>query len=142
MEQALSIGADHVVDYTREDFTRDGQRYDLICEVAGNRSIPDYRRALKPGGICLVVGFAKNPIVGLLKFSVLGRLASMRGNKKIRLMGIAKMNSDDLEYMAGLMATGRVRSVIEERYRFDEVVQVFQYSGQKHTHEGKSIIVS
>jgi NADPH:quinone reductase-like Zn-dependent oxidoreductase len=139
VEQARSIGADRVVDYTREDFTRDGRSYDLICDIAGNRSVGDYKRALKPGGTCLIVGFAKNPLVGLAKFMVLGRLGSMRGTKKVRFMGIAKINAEDLAFMAELLAAGKVRPVIEKRYGLGEVAEALQYIGPKHT-RGKVVI--
>jgi len=139
VEQARTIGADHVVDYTKDDFTRDGRSYDLICDIAGNRSVSDYKRTLKPGGTCLIVGFAKNPLVGLVKFSILGKLGSLTGTKKIRFMGIAKMNSSDLEYMAGLLASGKVRPVIEKRYGLAEAGQALQYIGDKHT-RGKVVI--
>jgi NADPH:quinone reductase-like Zn-dependent oxidoreductase len=139
LDQALSIGADHVVDYTKEDFTRNGQRYDLICDIAGNRSVSDYKRALKAGGTCLIVGVAKNPLRGLVKLTVLGRLGSMRGNKKVRFMGIAKINQADLGFMAELLKAGKVKPVIEKRYGLSEAGQALQYIGGKHT-RGKVVI--
>jgi NADPH:quinone reductase-like Zn-dependent oxidoreductase len=139
VEQTYSIGADHVVDYTKEDFTKEGRSYDLICDIASNRSISDIKRALKPGGTSLIVGFAKNPLVGLVKLSVLSKLRSMTGNKKVRFMGICKVNTDDLGYMAGLLTTGRVRSVIENRYSLVETPQALQYVGGKHT-RGKNVV--
>ena len=139
LDQARSIGADHVVDYTQGDFTRNGRSYDLICDIAGNRSVSDYKRALKPGGTCLVVGLAKNPILGMAKFTVLGKLGSMTGNKKVRFMGIAKINPEDLGFMAELLTARKVRPVIEKRYVLSEVGQALQYIGGKHT-RGKVII--
>ena len=139
VDQARSIGADHVVDYSREDFTRTGRSYDLICDIAGNRGVSDYKRALKPGGTCLIVGFTKNPLVGLVKFAVLGKLGSMTGNKKVRVMGIAKMNSEDLGFMAELLTSGKVKPVIEKRYTLSEVGQALRYIGGKHT-QGKVVI--
>jgi NADPH:quinone reductase-like Zn-dependent oxidoreductase len=139
LDQARSIGADHVVDYTQEDFTRNGRSYDLICDIAGNRSVPDYKRALKPGGTCLIVGFAKNPLRGMVRFTVLGKLGSMTGNKKVRFMGIAKINPEDLGFMAELLTAGKVKPVIEKRYGLSEVGQALQYIGGKHT-RGKVVI--
>jgi NADPH:quinone reductase-like Zn-dependent oxidoreductase len=139
LEQARSIGAYEVVDYTLQDFTRDGRSYDLICDIAGNRSVSDYKRALKPGGTCLVVGFANDPLVGLVKFAVLGKLGSMTGSKKIRLMGIAKMDKGDLGFLAELLASGKVKPVIERRYNLSEAVQALQYIGPKHT-RGKVVV--
>jgi len=139
LDQARSIGADHVVDYTREDFTRDGRSYDLICDVAGNRSVSDYKRALKGGGTCLIVGFSGNPLLGLVKFWILGRLGSMTGNKTVKIMGIAKINAEDLGLMAGLLSTGKVKPVIEARYPLEETAKALQYIGGKHT-RGKVVI--
>ncbi len=139
LEQARSIGADHVVDYTKEDFTRNGRSYDLICDIAGNRSVSDYKRALKPGGTCLVVGISGNSLFGLAKLTILGKLGSMRGNKTVKFMGIAKINQEDLAFMAELLAAGKVKPVIEKRYSLSEVGQALQYIGGKHT-RGKVVI--
>jgi NADPH:quinone reductase-like Zn-dependent oxidoreductase len=139
LDQARSIGADHVVDYTKEDFTKEGRSYDLICDIVCNRSITDIKRALKPGGTSLIVGFAKNPLVGLVRLSVLSKLRSMTGNKKIRFMGIAKINADDLGYMAELLAAGKVKPVIENQYSLAETAQALQYIGGKHA-RGKNVI--
>jgi NADPH:quinone reductase-like Zn-dependent oxidoreductase len=139
LDQARSIGADHVVDYTQGDFTRNGRSYDLICDIAGNRSVSDYKRALKPGGTCLIVGFAKNPLRGLVKFTVLGKLGSTTGNKKVRFMGIARINPEDLGFMTELLTAGKVKPVIEKRYGLSEVGQALQYIGGKHT-RGKVVI--
>jgi NADPH:quinone reductase-like Zn-dependent oxidoreductase len=139
LDQARSIGADHVVDYTKEDFTRNGRSFDLICDIAGNRSVPDYKRALKPGGTCLIVGLAKNPLRGLVKFTVLGKLGSMTGNRKVRFMGIAKINPEDLGLMSELLTAGKVKPVIEKVYGLGEVGQALQYIGGKHT-RGKVVI--
>ena len=139
VDQTRAIGADHVVDYTKEDFTRDGRSYDLICDIAGNRSVSDYKRALKSGGTCLIVGFAGNPIMGLLKFAVLGKLGTIGGDKKVKFMGICKINAEDLGVMAGLLAAGKVKPVIEKRYMLAETPQALQYISEKHT-RGKNII--
>jgi NADPH:quinone reductase-like Zn-dependent oxidoreductase len=139
LDQARSIGADQVVDYTKADFTREGRGYDLICDIAGNRSISDIKRALNPGGTSLIVGFAGNPLAGMIKFSVLGRIGSMTGSKKIRFFGIAKIKSEDLGYMAELLAAGKIKSVIESRYSLAETAQALQYIGAKHT-RGKNVI--
>jgi len=140
LDQARSIGADQVVDYTKEDFTRNGRSYDLIADIAGNRSVSDYKRSLKPGGTCLIVGIAGNPLLGLIKLTILGKLGSIRGNKTVKFMGIAKMNQEDLGFMAELLAAGKVKPVIEEkRYGLSEVGQALQYIGEKHT-RGKVVV--
>jgi NADPH:quinone reductase-like Zn-dependent oxidoreductase len=138
LEQAQMIGADHVVDYTKMDFTREGRTYDLICDIVGNHSVGDYKKALKPGGSCLIIGFAGNPLFGLVKFWVLGKLGST-GDRKIGFLGIAKMKSEDLEYMGQLLAAGKVKPVIERRYELGETASALQYIGDKHT-RGKVVI--
>jgi NADPH:quinone reductase-like Zn-dependent oxidoreductase len=145
VDQARSLGADHVVDYTRQDFTKEGRSYDLICDIAGNRSVSDYKRALKPGGTCLVVGFVGNPLLGILKFAVLGKLGSMTGGKKVRFMGFARLadSSEDLDqdlgFMAELLKTGKVKPVIERRYGLNEAGQALLYISGKHT-RGKVVV--
>ena len=94
MDLVRSIGADHVIDYTQEDFTRSGQRYDLIFDAVGNRSVGDLRRALTPNGICAVAGFTSLP--GLLAVATLGAWVSRSGRQKIGLMETAKANQKDL----------------------------------------------
>ena len=138
-EQALSIGADHVIDYTKEDFAKSRQCYDLISDMVGNHSVSAYKRAMGPNGICVIVGFAGNPLLGLAKFSLLGKIGSIRGTKKVRFMGIAKINAEDLGFMAELLAAGKVKPVIEKRCMLSEAGQALQYIGGKHT-RGKVVI--
>jgi len=142
LDQASSIGADHVVDYTKEDFTRQGRTYDLICDIAGNRSVSDYERALKPGGTCLFVGFSKNPLLGLVKFGVLGKLGSLTGNKTLKFMGIAKVNAERLETLAELLSAGKVKPVVERVYPLSEAAEALEYIGKKHTRGKVAISVS
>ena len=139
LDQARAIGATHVIDYTKEDFTRDGRTYDLICDIAGNRSVSDYKRALKKGGACLFVGFAGNPLLGLVRLTVEGKIGSLTGGKTLKFMGMAKFDPKDLAYMAGLIEGGKVRPVIDRRYPLDGAVQALSYIGEKHT-RGKVVI--
>src|SRR3989475_3586944 len=92
-----SIGADHVIDYTQEDFTRNGQHYDLIYDAVGNRSVSDYKRALNPKGTCVIAGFQN--LLRLFEHMVLGPWRSKTGDKKVGLMGKAKMNKKDLVFV-------------------------------------------
>src|SRR5437868_5948728 len=80
VDRVRSIGADHVIDYTHEDFTRNGRHYDLIFDAVGNRSVSDYKRALNPGGTCVIAGFTRLP--RLFEHMLLGPLRSKIGNKK------------------------------------------------------------
>src|ERR671919_688171 len=90
LDMVRSIGADHVVDYTSEDFTRNGQHYDLIYCAIGNRSAFDYQRALKPRGICVIAGFTSLP--RLFGNMILGPLVSKKGGKKVTGMGMSNAN--------------------------------------------------
>ena len=99
METARSIGADHVIDYTQEDFTQSGQRYDLILGANAHHSIFDYRRALSQDGIYVVVG---GGLARLFQAMLLAPLLSRIGNKKTRFF-IANINQKDLVLLKGLL---------------------------------------
>jgi len=102
LDLVRKIGADHVVDYTQEDFTKnEQQRYDLIFDAVGNRSVSDYKRALKPGGTCAVAGFSSMP--RMFEHTALGPLRSKTGNKKVGGMGMAKINQNDLVFLKQLV---------------------------------------
>jgi NADPH:quinone reductase-like Zn-dependent oxidoreductase len=137
LDMVRSIGADHVIDYTQEDFTRTGQRYDLIYDAVGNRSVADYRRALTPDGTCVIAGFTTMP--RLLEHIVLGLLTSMIGNKKVGLMGTAQANQKDLLFVKELLETGKVVPVIDRRYPLSETAEAIRYLEQGHA-RGKVII--
>lgn len=125
LEMVRSIGADHVVDYTKEDFTRNGQQYDVIYDAIGNRSVADYRRALKPQGSCIIAGFTTIP--RLLEHALLGGWTSRTGNKKIGLMGVAQPNKKDLIIIKELLENGKVVPVIDRRYPLDETAAAIRY---------------
>ena len=112
LDMVRSIGADHVIDYTKEDFTRNGQRYDLIFDAVGNRSVSDYQRALSPNGICAVAGFTS--LSRLFQFMLLG-------GKKVGLMETAKGNKKDLLSIKELLDSGKVVPVIDRAYPLSEV---------------------
>jgi len=137
LELVRSIGADHVVDYTREDFTRNGQQYDLIYDSIGNRSVIDYRRALKPQGICVIAGFTS--MLRLFEHMILGPLVSKRGDKKVGMMGISNANKEDLLVIKELLETGKVVSVIDRRYPLSETAEAIRYLETLHA-RGKVII--
>ncbi len=137
LEMVRSIGADHVIDYTREDFTRDGPRYDLIYDAVGNRSVSAYKRALRPQGTCVIAGFSG--LSRLFQHLIVGRLMSMTGNKKIGLMGLAKPNQKDLLIMKGLLEAGKVVPVIDRRYPLGETAEAIRYLEAGHA-RGKVVI--
>lgn len=135
VDTAQSIGADHVIDYTREDFTRSGQRYDLIFAANGYHSIFDYRRALSQGGIYVFAGGGGVPI---LQAMLSGPLLSLIGNKKVRFF-IAKVNQKDLAFLKDLLEAGKIVPVIDRRYPLSEVAGALRYLEEGHA-RGKVII--
>ena len=137
LDLVRSIGADHVVDYTREDFTRNGQQYDLIYDTIGNRSVSDYRRALKPQGKCVIAGFTSMP--RLFEHMILGPRMSRNSDKKVGMMGIANPNKEDLLCIQELLATGKVVPVIDRRYPLSETAEAIRYLETLHV-RGKVII--
>ncbi len=114
LELVRSLGADHVIDYTKEDFSKNGQRYDLIVDIAAARSIGSYKRALVPKGTLVVVGAKDKILARLVYFAVLGRLIP-KGGRKLRFF-IAKANQKDMNTLKELIDTGKVKSVIDSRY--------------------------
>jgi NADPH:quinone reductase-like Zn-dependent oxidoreductase len=130
-----SIGADHVIDYTKEDFASSGQRYDLILSTAGYRSVFDYRRALSPQGIYVSGGGAMAQVYqGML----LGPLISMTGSKTLTFL-YAMQNQQDLVFLKELIEAGKVKSVIDRHYPLREVPEALRYYGEGRT-QGKIVI--
>jgi NADPH:quinone reductase-like Zn-dependent oxidoreductase len=136
---ARSLGADHVIDYTCESFTDTGRRYDLILDIAGNRSIADRKRALTPRGTLVLVGGPKHnqwfgPIGSLLALLVVGRFS------RRRLVGMLTRNSaDDLAVVAELMTAGLVTPAIERTYALHELPEALAYLGEGHA-QGKIVV--
>jgi len=126
-----SIGADHVIDYTQEDFTQNEQRYDLIFDVVANRSVSEYMRALSPKGNYVAVPFSAGALF-------LGPLISMIGSKKVGQFS-HKPNQEDLVFMKELIEAGKVKSVIDRRYPLSEVPEALRYYGEGHA-RGKVVI--
>jgi NADPH:quinone reductase-like Zn-dependent oxidoreductase len=120
LDLVRSLGADHVLDYTATDFTRGGGRYDLILDTVGNRSVPDLKRALAPGGRAAVTGFTS--VAGLLG-------VSLRGGKRIAQVQ-AHVTTRDLELLSELIEAGRLRPRIDRRYRFADIPAAIAYLEQ------------
>ena len=129
LDLVRSLGADHVVDYTRTDFVESGERYDFILDTVGNRSVPDLRRALAEGGKAAVTGFTS---VGHL----LG--ASLRGGKTVTQVQ-AHVGSKDLEQLSELVTDGMVRPVIDRSFMFAEIPEAIAYLEQGHA-RGKVVV--
>ena len=135
LAMARSIGADHVIDYTQEDFTQNGQRYDLILAANGYHSISDYKRALSPNGIYVATG---GSMAQLSQAMIQGPWISMSGSKKMGNMNL-KPNKGDLVCMKELLEAGKVKPVIDRRYPLSEVPAAFRYLEEGHA-QGKVVI--
>lgn len=129
------IGADQVIDYTQEDFTKNGQRYDLILDVAGFRSIFDYKCALSPKGTYVMVG---GSMARIFQVMFLGPWISKTESKKMGIL-IHKPNKNDQNFMKELFEAGKVVPVIDRRYPLSEVAEALQYLGEGHP-KGKVVI--
>jgi NADPH:quinone reductase-like Zn-dependent oxidoreductase len=139
VDMARSIGADSVIDYTREDFTRGEVRYDLIVDIAGSRSWSEYRRVLKPKATVVVIGGpSSDNWLGPLRHVIRMRLGSMRGGQKVAFF-VASLRKADLELLRELLESGKVKPVIDKRYALGEAVEAFRYLGEGHA-KGKIVI--
>jgi NADPH:quinone reductase-like Zn-dependent oxidoreductase len=130
-----SLGADHVMDHTREDFTKNGQQYDLILDVIAHRSVFDYRRALGPNGSFYMVG---GSVVTMLQVLLLGPGIARNTSKKLRILAV-RPNRKDLEDVAALCAAGKLVTVIDKRYPLREVPEALRYLGAGRA-KGKVVI--
>ncbi len=138
VEMVRSLGADRVIDYTQEDFTKSGQRYDLILDNVGNHPLYVYKRMLYPKGICVIAGAPKNPSRFLLTHMIFARVLSQVVSRKF-LTFIVKMKREDLTTVCELIATGKVKPVIDKRYRLSEAAEAIGYLEEGHA-RGKVLI--
>ncbi len=134
-----SIGADHVIDYTQEDFTRNGQRYDLIFDSAGYRSLSDCRRVLGSDGILVIVGAGDGRSSLRLMARMLNALLVSRFGRQRLVPLMAKRNKDDLVVLKELVKTGKVTPVIDRSYPLSEVPEAIRYLEKGHA-RGKVVI--
>jgi NADPH:quinone reductase-like Zn-dependent oxidoreductase len=135
LDMVRSIGADHVIDYTKEDFLKSGQQYDLILAIA-YRSIFDFRRALNPQGIYISVGGPS--MKRILQDMVVGPIMSRSKGKQL-VGGWALVPNKDLAFIKQLIESGKVKPVIDSRYTFREVAKAFRHYAEGHS-RGKVVI--
>jgi len=135
LEQARSIGADHVIDYTKEDFTKNGQQYDLILAANGYHSLSAYKRALTPKGIYVMAG---GSMAQIFQSMLMGSIMSETGGKKMGGVS-AKPNQEDLAFLKELVEDGKVIPVIDRRYLLSETAEALRYLGEGHA-RGKVVI--
>lgn len=137
LEMVRSFGAGNVIDYCKEDFTRSGQRYDLIFAINGYHSLGDYKRALNPGGVYVCVGGTLRQIFEVM---ALGSLWSRGGEVKLSSMGIARVNQEDLETLKELSEKGVIKPVIDCSYPLSEITGALRYVIDQHA-QGKVVVV-
>jgi NADPH:quinone reductase-like Zn-dependent oxidoreductase len=130
-----TIGADHVIDYTREDFTRNGKQYDLILDLIAYRSVFAYKRALKPNGRYFAVG---GSVATFLQILLLGPLIRRATGRNIRVL-VVQPNLKDMVYVTELYEAGKIVPVIDRRYPLSEVPEALRYLGEGHA-KGKIVI--
>ncbi len=135
VDLARSLGADHVIDYTKEDFTKDGQRYDLILAANGYHPIAAYQRALTPKGVYVMAGGSTAQIFQAL---LMGRWMSEKGGRKMGAV-TARLNQQDFMILTELLEAGKVIPVIDRCYPLDEVPDAMRYLGEGHA-RGKIVI--
>lgn len=131
LELVSSLGADHTVDYTNDDFTRGGEKYDIIFDAVAKRSFRECRGALKPGGVYVTTVPRAADVPCIL-------LSGLSWGKKARFIGV-KPKRDDLDYLAGLIEDGRVRPVIDREFTLRETALAHSYAEEGHS-KGKNVI--
>lgn len=137
LELVRSIGVDYVIDYTKEDFTKNGKFYDLILGTAGYRNIFDYKRAMAPKGIYVATGGA---MAQIFEAMLLGLLISITGVKKMGNL-LHRINQKDLVFVKELFEVGKINTFIDRRYALSEVADALRYYGEKHA-KGKVVIIA
>ena len=132
VELVRALGADHVVDYTREDFTRDDRRYDVMIDVAGSRTWSDCKRVLAPEATLVIAGGPRtNRWVGPMRQMLAMRLASMGDRRRVKMF-VATSNRADLLALRDLVESGKIRPAIDRRYSLDQVADAVSYLGEGH----------
>jgi NADPH:quinone reductase-like Zn-dependent oxidoreductase len=135
LDLVYKLGADHVIDYTKNDFTKNDEKYDVIIAVNGYHPISDYKNALKPNGVYVMVGGAGTQMAQAM---FAGPLTSMIGNKKLTHL-MAKPNKKDLTYIKGLLETGQVKPLLDKTFQLSEVADALSYLKLGHA-KGKVVV--
>jgi NADPH:quinone reductase-like Zn-dependent oxidoreductase len=138
VELVRSLGADHVIDYTKEDFTRGNERYDIVLDNVSNRSLSEIRRVLKPQGHLVIVGAAKGDWIGPLMPVIAATALSPFVEQKMGMF-LARMDQNDLKFLGDLMQAGQMTAVIDRRYAFEEAAKAMEYLETGHA-RGKVVV--
>ncbi len=138
VDMVRSLGADRVIDYTREDFTKSGQRYDILLDCVGNHSLRACRRVLNPGGMCVVVGAEHGRWIKPLDRFIKALALSWFVKDVVPFM--AKGNNEDLTILGDLLETGKITPAIEKCYRLSEISEALRHLEEGHA-RGKIVII-
>jgi NADPH:quinone reductase-like Zn-dependent oxidoreductase len=139
VDMVRSIGADHVIDYTREDFTKGTQRYDVIVDNVGTHSVPEYERVLNPNGVYVMIGSTTpGNWFGWLELPIAAKLLSPFTSRKLGMM-LAELNQKDLNVLGELMQSGKLTPVIDRSYKLSELPAAIRYLQAGHA-RGKVVI--
>lgn len=138
LEMVKSIGADHVIDYRKEDYTRGSRKYDVIIDMVGNRSLLENRKVLAPEGVMVIVGGPPGDWLGPMARPLQAMLLSPFVDQDL-VMILAKLDPDDLRTLAGMMADGAVTPVIDRSFALEDVPDAIRYSEEGHA-RGKIVV--
>ena len=140
VERALSLGADHVFDYTKEDFTRSDQQFDLLLDIAGSRPWRETRRVLNPKANYVIVGAPKgNRVIGPLGFIIKTRLASLGASQKV-VFFVASWKREDFLLLKDMFERGQVKPVVEKTYPLERISDAMHHLGTGHA-KGKIVVL-
>ncbi len=131
-----SLGAHHLIDYTKADYTRTGQQYDMVLDVIAHRNVSDYKRVLKPGGRFVMIGGSMGGL--LLQLMLFGRVHSWLSKKKLGIMGY-QPNREDLEYLVRLFEEGKLKPIIDKIFPLHKAQEAFSYFGTGNV-QGKVVM--
>ncbi|MEM7118058.1 MAG: NAD(P)-dependent alcohol dehydrogenase [Chloroflexota bacterium] len=138
VERLYAIGANHVIDYTKEDFTQNGRQYDLIIGANGYQPLLSYKRSLKPNGVYVCTGGAMPQV---FQSMLLGPLVSLFGKKRLFNMGVAKVDKEDLRWLKSLLEDGEIKPTLDRCYPFSRTMEAFHYLNEGHA-QGKVIVMA
>ena len=140
VEIIRSLGADHVIDYTQEDYTRNGKHYDLLLDIAGSHPWRESRRVLNPGSTYVIVGAPKsNHWIGPLSYIIKTRLAALGASQKV-IFFIAKFKREDFLLLKDLFERGQIKPVVEKVYPLEKISEAMRHLGTGHA-QGKIVVV-
>lgn len=140
VECAYQLGADHVFDYTREDFTRSGERYDLLFNINGSRPWSEYKRVLKPDAAFVLVGGPRTPLIGPLNLYIKMRIGMLGASQKFAFF-VAQFNREDMLVLKDLLETGRVKPFVERTYPLEQIAEAMCHLGAGHA-RGKIVVTT